>query len=97
MVEATKDKDHVNGLVLTIDEIMKLCRRVSPEKAMLLACKIEPIKNNPKNRASNIINLFKDTALASTIFFVGWFALRRTLSGTISFLLHSAKNRKFSH
>ena len=96
IIGATKDKGHVNGLVLTIDEIMKLCRKVSPEKAMLLACKIEPIKNNPKNRASNIINLFRDTKLASTIFFVSWFVLRKTLSGTISFLLHSAKKKNGS-
>lgn len=97
IVEATKDKGHVNGLVLTIDEIMKLCRKVSPEKAVLLACKIEPIKNNPKNRVSNIISLFKDTDLASTFFFVGWFDLRKILSGTISLLLHSSKKKSVSH
>jgi magnesium-protoporphyrin IX monomethyl ester (oxidative) cyclase len=96
MVEATKDKGHVNGLVLTIDEIMKLCRRVSPEKAVLLSCKMESVKNNPKNRVSRIINLFKDRDLASYFFFIGWFILWKTLSGTIAFLIHSAKKRKFS-
>ena len=85
----------VRGPVIHLDSLIDLCNKISPDKAVLLACKLEPIKNNPKNKLGNIISLFRDKEMFSTGFLLSRFIIENAYRGVFS-LFRDSVSKKLS-
>jgi magnesium-protoporphyrin IX monomethyl ester (oxidative) cyclase len=85
----------VSGVTLALKDLIDLGKKISPEKAVLIACKLEPIKNNPRRRAQNILSLIQDRDFLASILRIGWFFTKNGVKGVISVLLHSIRNGTF--
>jgi hypothetical protein len=95
----TEDRKPVCGFTLDIDDIVALADKGLSEKAVLIACKIDAVKNNPK-RLSNAIFLFADRGMIATGISLGWFMTRnaaRSFLYTTMHLLSSPKNMEHTH
>ncbi|TRO48966.1 B12-binding domain-containing radical SAM protein [Candidatus Bathyarchaeota archaeon] len=92
-LEETDDTGLVRGPIIRLNDVMKLYKRISPEMYMAIACKLEPIKNNPERRARSILSQLNDKKLILPALTIGWFVFRYVFKGIVSIFLHSVTSR----
>lgn len=91
-ISGNQKSSSVRGPVIAISDIIDLGKKISPEKAVLIACKLEPIKNNPRRRIRNILSLIKDRDLLTSILVIGRFLAKHAVKGNTAVVLDSLRN-----
>ena len=83
----TGERGLVRGFTFDLDKIIKIGEKMSADKAILITCKLETIKNNPKRRMRNIFSFLvsKELIIAGSNF--GWFLFSHFVKGTVTTLI----------
>jgi magnesium-protoporphyrin IX monomethyl ester (oxidative) cyclase len=91
-VTQSMDDAPVRGITLSIDSIIELGKKVSPDRAVLLACMMEPIKNSPSGKLKKALSLLTDREFLSAGFEAFRFIAVNLTRGTWAVLSHSIKH-----
>ena len=89
----TRGNTPMKGLRVRLADVIALARRISPEKAVLLACKLQSVKLNPHRKLRGLFALVTDRELISTFRSSAWFMLRHLSQGVRSVCLSPVRNK----
>ncbi len=93
VISKSEDTGPVRGPVIDMDDVLNLCSRISSEETVLLACKLEPIKNNPRNRVRNILSVITDKDLLLSGFTIFQLMFKHAIKGVVSVVFYSGDDR----
>jgi anaerobic magnesium-protoporphyrin IX monomethyl ester cyclase len=90
----TDESGLVRGYTFDLDKIIKLGEKMSADKAILITCKLETIKNNPKGRLRNIVSFLASKELIIAGFGFTWFLFVNSMKGIVTTLISSLRSPK---